>query len=199
MFAFRLAHGLRGALLSGNVSRDAYEHYLALRPDVVLTSPLLLREVCSTHPGVNIISGARVRPMHFHDRDWDLGLLACEPRGMSLWLQPYIDNNASMRCPFRSEPPPKPDAFHGNWTTALTGPLWGVVRYECASIAYLRQNKVRLWNLDDMGIYASLSEWIWAGRDDPCGSLEETAGSDGAAGPPRRNRTRNAPVRTLFG
>ena len=78
-----------------------------------------------------------------------------------------------------------------------------VPREIAASIAYLRQRGIRLWNLDDLGIFASLAEWT--GRDaDPCLELEFAAtavgeGDAGAGMHPRRNRTRNAPFATKWG
>ena len=199
MFQFRLAHGLRMALEAGRVALGAYSHFLALRPDVVLTRPLAIKHVCSTHTGFNVIGGEKERAMHFHTRDWDLALLACEPASMQLWLQPYLDNNASKRCA-RGASPPKPEVFRGAWNPMLTGPLWGVARYECAAVALFRERGMRLGTLDDAAIFVTLPEWRLPQLDDPC-STGEFGVLEGALYTNRtlRNRTRYAPLRSRYG
>ena len=194
MFQFRLANGIRGAITSGSLG--VYNHYLAIRPDALLTRPLWIQRACRSHPGFNIISGDRVRPMHFHIRDWDLALLACTPSAMLLWLQPYLDNNASTRCFRGTAPPPQPEGFNGTWTTMDTGPLHGRARYECAAVQLFRRHTTRLGNLDDISTFATLPEWRWPHLEDPCGSVDV---SERAVNRTTRNRTRNSPFRTLYG
>eukprot|EP00966_Prymnesium_polylepis_P235120 5438371-Prymnesium_polylepis.2 len=86
------------------------------------------------------------------------------------------------------------------WATRFLRGVHNCLHATAASIAYLRQYGLRLWNLDDLGIFASLAEWT--GRDaDPCLELEPdaTAVGEGAGMHPRRNRTRNTPFATKWG
>ena len=187
-FSFhRLARGWAGLQSIGFAQR--YAHVLYLRPDAELTRELPLREVCSRSPGLNVISGASRRGLqdegtYFHHRDWDHGLLSCDPRALNRWLYPYI--NQSANCDDESGPP-LPEYFTGAWP-ALFFPRnrtrhwrpaarpsydrpcssspngWRCMlgkSKECAAVelferARAQHSTMRLGNLDRDGIFAKL-------------------------------------------
>jgi hypothetical protein len=154
-FQFRLAHGVHQMASRGLLKQ--YDHIVVIRPDSVLSRPLNLRRECPTHTGFNIISGSIERDFgQFHNRDFDLAYLACEPTSLQTWLIPWLDNNASNRRGKRQPPPRLPAAFRSNLTTDQCKPYYGPLRYECVAVAKFEDSGQRLGTLDDKQIFVHL-------------------------------------------
>lgn len=114
-------------------------------------------------PGLVVISGAVARADPFHRRDCDLALLACAPSALELWLRPYLENNASLRCAKGHVPRRRPGFVPwagARWEPPLFAPVWGKARYECAGMAYLERHRLSLSNLDASNVFATLPAWV---------------------------------------
>ena len=165
---YRLARGWI-AMQEHGIVQD-YAHIIAVRPDAALTAPLRLAVVCRSHPGLSILSGSFQRPMDFHDRDIDFGVLACSPAALNLWVAPYIVPVFvnSLSCP-RSWykqgddehlgcPVARPAAFNGSWTARICTGLkdGGRAGRLCASTDLLSRAHIPFDHLDADGIFLRL-------------------------------------------
>ena len=154
-FQYRLANGVDGLAQAGLLGR--YNHVLVMRPDSIFTRPLNLRHACNKHPGFNIISGSLQRQLgYFHDRDFDLAYLSCEPQHLQRWLHPWLCNDANCRLPKHSPPPRMPAGFNSSLTVDQCKPFYGIMRFECTAVAGFEKSGVRLGNLDDSHIFVNV-------------------------------------------
>jgi hypothetical protein len=174
-FEFRVAHGLDQ--MAKERSLASYRRILAIRPDASLTRPLHIEELCSHHPGVNLIGSSIRRSIDgaMHDRDVDLAYLACDAAGLRIYLFPYLDNNGTTRTAihFREAYRLQPPEFHSRLRRDHCKPYYGVARYECSSIALMARRKIRLGTLDDADIFVDLlnhPSWClldWEANENP--------------------------------
>jgi len=151
-WSYRLATSHAAIEAYGLVAK--YDHLLVLRPDVYLTKPLLVSRACSAFASLVIISGTRQRMMHFHDRDWDWALLACEPRALHIWLRPHLTSSVACQP---GELPGLPPDFRGVWNAKAIKPgIDGIGWHECAALRDLTQEHLNVSNLDAQGIFSRL-------------------------------------------
>ena len=179
---------------------ERYDHVLAIRPDASLTRKLHLRMTCQTNVGLNIISGSVQRGLiwgTFHNRDYDLAYLACDPQSLLTYLVPFRDNNATNRLDPRFHPPPTPKEFTRALRKEDCKPYFGVSRYECASFGLMAALKKRVGNLDRANIFVDLinhETWLAAGLGAHNATTTTTSAEpvSAAVAAERENRTKRA-------
>lgn len=134
-----------------------FDMVLGIRPDMVLVnatdgkhsaknSPVLdLQDVCSTHPGLNVISGDFTRPWVFHDRDWDWGQLLCDGskfKQVSEVLVNHMGTCQDKQCP-NGKPPAVPSDFKATKEMECN-------TYICKWVADMKDLNMRFGTLDDV-------------------------------------------------
>lgn len=133
------------------VNWASYKQLIVIRPDVILTKSITINQICNIQKTTYVISGSNIRYYIFHNRDWDLGYVVCNP---SLFYYVTINNRTPTTLPTL------PSDFHGCWGQTTCR------RYEYMENVIWRHLEagVVLRNLDNYNIFLTIR------RDKKCSS-----------------------------
>jgi hypothetical protein len=166
----RLTVGWREAQKYMN-KKGSYAHVMYLRPDAAPTRAINLKESCedmttTTGKGkkqmrlkdiVFILSGEvpRGKKWPLHDRDWDLGALACSPKSFKTYITGFAKTCKDIWAPCRGNPlnvilPPNP----------LAGTIPNCKVEQCSLVAHMNQTGVLLETMDKHNIFMRIHRML---------------------------------------
>lgn len=145
-----------------------------LRADVHFdygTKHVNMYSLCDLQPGYNFISGPVERPCFWHQRDWDLGAVACNPRVLKLGITPQ--DTCYPRWPGcingTDEPPPLPKGFSGSWKDNCGDEsLRACHTHQCKQVLTFMNHGESLGTLDAHGIFLRIHRHGECGQGEAC-------------------------------
>jgi len=132
---------------------------IVLRADVHFdygTKHVDISSLCDLQPGYNFISGPWERPCFWHQRDWDMGVVACNPRVLKLGTTPpeRCDPQWNGCINGTDEPPPLPEGFSGSWEDNCGDEsLRACDTHQCNQVLTFMNQGESLGTLDAHGIF----------------------------------------------
>ncbi|CAK0801110.1 unnamed protein product [Prorocentrum cordatum] len=138
---------------------------IVLRADVHFdyrTKHVNIASLCDSQPGYNFISGPWERPCFWHQRDWDLGAVACNPRVLQFGITPHsmCDSQWDGCANGSDEPPPLPEGFSGSWKDKCGDEsLRACSTYQCNQVLTFMNSGEHLGTLDTYGIFLTIHRY----------------------------------------